>query len=108
MLQPNTSLHNEGPGWGVSLPENLLRFFSGRPTAQKQIHARHEIPKARAECVEVQDHARRWLWTYNTNRPHCALRYRPPASETIVQVDQRPIMQLDHSSGAYQLGLARS
>ena len=29
---------------------------------------------------------------YNTKRPLSALGYRPPAPETIVQMDQRPIM----------------
>ena len=29
---------------------------------------------------------------YHTKRPHSALGYRPPAPETIVPMDQRPIM----------------
>ena len=29
---------------------------------------------------------------YNTKRPHSALGYRPPAPETIVPMDQRPVM----------------
>ncbi|MEL6565246.1 MAG: IS3 family transposase [Pseudomonadota bacterium] len=33
-----------------------------------------------------------WRKHYNTKRPHSALGYRPPAPETIVQIDQRPIM----------------
>ena len=33
-----------------------------------------------------------WRKHYNTKRPHGALGYRPPAPETIVQMDQRPIM----------------
>jgi len=33
-----------------------------------------------------------WRKHYNTKRPHSALGYRPPAPETIVQMDQRPIM----------------
>lgn len=41
---------------------------------------------------EVQEIATEWLWTYNTKLPHSALRYRPPAPETIVQMDQTPIM----------------
>ncbi|MCP4825051.1 MAG: transposase, partial [Shimia sp.] len=28
----------------------------------------------------------------NTKRPHSALGYRPPAPETVVPMDQRPIM----------------
>ena len=33
-----------------------------------------------------------WRKHYNTKRPHSALGDRPPAPETIVQMDQRPIM----------------
>ena len=33
-----------------------------------------------------------WRRHYNTKRPHGALDYRPPAPETIVPMDQRPIM----------------
>lgn len=33
-----------------------------------------------------------WRRHYNTKRPHSALGYRPPAPETIIQMDQTPIM----------------
>ncbi|EDM69513.1 Integrase, catalytic region [Roseobacter sp. AzwK-3b] len=33
-----------------------------------------------------------WRRHYNTVRPHSALGYRPPAPESIVQMDQRPVM----------------
>ena len=33
-----------------------------------------------------------WRKHYNTKRPHSALGYRPPAPETIVPMDQRPVM----------------
>ena len=33
-----------------------------------------------------------WRKHYNTKRPHSALRYRPPAPETIVSLEQRPTM----------------
>ena len=33
-----------------------------------------------------------WRKHYNTKRPHSALGYRPPAPETIIQMDQRPVM----------------
>ena len=33
-----------------------------------------------------------WRRHYNTERPHSALGYRPPAPETIVSMDQRPVM----------------
>ena len=33
-----------------------------------------------------------WRRHYNTKRPHSALDYRPPAPETIVRMDQRPVM----------------
>ena len=33
-----------------------------------------------------------WTKHYNTKRPHSALGYRPPAPETIIPMDQKPIM----------------
>jgi len=33
-----------------------------------------------------------WRKHYNTKRPSSALGYRPPAPETVVQIDQRPVM----------------
>ena len=33
-----------------------------------------------------------WRKHYNTKRPHSALGYRPPAPETIVPMDQKPVM----------------
>ena len=33
-----------------------------------------------------------WRRHYNTRRPHSALGYRPPAPETFVPLDQRPVM----------------
>lgn len=33
-----------------------------------------------------------WRKHYNTKRPHSALGYRPPAPETVVSMDQRPVM----------------
>jgi transposase InsO family protein len=33
-----------------------------------------------------------WRKHYNTKRPHSALGYRPPAPETVVQMDPRPVM----------------
>ena len=33
-----------------------------------------------------------WRKHYNTVRPHSALGYHPPAPQTIVQMDQSPIM----------------
>ncbi|WP_170347670.1 IS3 family transposase [Ruegeria atlantica] len=41
---------------------------------------------------EAQIPIEKWRKHYNTKRPHSALSYRPPAPETIVQMDQRPIM----------------
>ena len=41
---------------------------------------------------EAQIMIEKWRKHYNTKRPHSALGYRPPAPETIVQMDQRPIM----------------
>ena len=33
-----------------------------------------------------------WRKHYNTVRPHSALGYKPPAPETVVPLDQKPIM----------------
>jgi transposase InsO family protein len=33
-----------------------------------------------------------WRKHYNTKRPHSALGYRPPAPETIIPMDPRPVM----------------
>ena len=41
---------------------------------------------------EAQILIEEWRKHYNTKRPHSALGYRPPAPETIVQMDQRPIV----------------
>jgi transposase InsO family protein len=41
---------------------------------------------------EAQILIERWRHHYNTVRPHSALRYRPPAPESIVPIDQRPTM----------------
>ena len=41
---------------------------------------------------EAQIIIEQWRKHYNTKRPHSALEYRPPAPETIVQMDQRPVM----------------
>ena len=45
---------------------------------------------------EAQILIEEWRKHYNTKRPHSALGYRPPAPETIVQMDQRPVMHLCH------------
>ena len=42
---------------------------------------------------EAQIIIEEWRKHYNTKRPHSALGYRPPAPETIIPLDQRPIMQ---------------
>jgi transposase InsO family protein len=53
---------------------------------------------------EAQILIERWRRHYNTVRPHSALGYRPPAPESLVQVDQEPdhalTFMLDHSMGA--------
>ena len=41
---------------------------------------------------EAQILIEEWRKHYNTKRPHSALDYGPPAPETILQMDQRPIM----------------
>ena len=41
---------------------------------------------------EAQITIKQWRKHYNTKRHHSALGYRPPAPETIVKMDQRPIM----------------
>ena len=34
----------------------------------------------------------KWRRHYNTKRPHSALGYRPPAPETVVPMEARPVM----------------
>ena len=41
---------------------------------------------------EAQILIEQWRTHYNTKRPHSALSYRPPAPETIVHMDQTPVM----------------
>ena len=41
---------------------------------------------------EAQIIIEQWRRHYNTIRPHSALDYRPPAPETIIPIDQRPVM----------------
>ncbi|WP_416914793.1 MAG: IS3 family transposase [Roseicyclus sp.] len=41
---------------------------------------------------EAQILIEQWRRHYNTKRPHSALGYRPPAPETIVPMDRRPVM----------------
>jgi len=41
---------------------------------------------------EAQIVIEQWRKHYNTKRPHSALGYRPPAPESIVPMDQRPVM----------------
>ena len=42
---------------------------------------------------ETQILIKEWRRRYNTKRPHSALGYGPPAPETIIAMDQRPMMQ---------------
>jgi hypothetical protein len=55
---------------------------------------------------EAQIIIERWTNHYNTKRPHSALGYRPPVPETIVPMDQSPIMQ-ELSNCTTQVGLFR-
>lgn len=41
---------------------------------------------------EAQILIEQWRRHYNSKRPHSALGYRPPAPETIIPMDQRPVM----------------
>ena len=41
---------------------------------------------------EAQIIIEEWRKHYNTKRPHSALGYNPPAPETIIQMDQRPVI----------------
>ena len=41
---------------------------------------------------EAQILIEQWRKHDNTKRPHSALRYRLPAPETVVPMDQRPVM----------------
>ena len=65
------------------------------------VHLLHKTELLNGEVFyslrEAQILIEQWRKHYNTKRPHSALRYRPPAPETIVPMDQRPIMH-SHSS----------
>ena len=41
---------------------------------------------------EAQIIIEQWRKHYNTKRPHSALGYRPPAPESIIPVEQKPMM----------------
>jgi putative transposase len=41
---------------------------------------------------EAQIIIEQWRQHYNTKRPHSAIGYRPPTPETIIPLQQRPIM----------------
>jgi putative transposase len=41
---------------------------------------------------EAQIVIEQWRRHYNTKRPHSALDYRPPAPETIIALQEKPIM----------------
>ena len=55
---------------------------------------RDELLNGEVFCTlkEAQIIIEQWRKHYNTKRPHSALGYRPPALETIIPMDQRPIM----------------
>jgi putative transposase len=55
---------------------------------------------------EAQILIEKWRIHYNTVRPHSSLGYRPPASDSIVPMDQRPTIHL-HSNRITQWGHAR-
>ena len=69
-----------------------------------QLHRRSDTPfnaRLRDELLngeifyslkEAQIIIEQWRQHYNTKRPHSALGYRPPAPETIIPLQQRPIM----------------
>ena len=52
---------------------------------------------------EAQILIERWRHHYNTVRPHSALRYRPPAPESIIPIDHRPTMH-KHSNWTTRWG----
>ncbi len=55
---------------------------------------RDELLNAATFCTlkEAQIIIEEWRKHYNTKRPHSALGYRPPAPETIIPMEPRPIM----------------
>ncbi len=68
-------------GWDcVSHLDILLR-----PIAPEEVVV---LERLQAGQVVIED----WRRHYNTIRPHSALGWKPPAPETIVPMDQRPIM----------------
>lgn len=55
---------------------------------------RHELLNGEIfySLKEAQIVIEQWRHHYNTKRPHSALGYRPPAPETIVPLQERPVM----------------
>ena len=56
---------------------------------------------------EAQILIERWRRHYHTVRPHSSLRYRPPAPETFVPMDQRPTMH-QQSARTTRLGAVQN
>jgi len=65
-----------------------MRASSMPFTAERPISVRGMALRLREAQVLIEQ----WRKHYNTIRPHSALGYRPPVPETIVQMDQRPLM----------------
>ena len=78
--QTDRSSRDRSPG-GTGPSES----FNGR--------MRHELLNGEIfySLREAQIIIEEWRKHYNTKRPHSALGYRPPAPETIIPMDPRPI-----------------
>jgi transposase InsO family protein len=71
-------------------------MFSSTPSVNRLVHLLPKTEFLNGEIFyslrEAQILIEEWRKHYNTKRPHSALGYRPPAPETIVQIDPRPVM----------------
>ena len=61
-------------------------------------------PQVFCSLREAQILIKQWRKHDNTKRPHSALGYRPPAPETIIAMEAKPIMH-QHSKCTTQVGL---
>ncbi len=71
----------------MTKPEMWNDNKAWKAPARSTIH--DEIVTLREAQIIIEE----WRRHHDTKRPHSALGYRPPASEAMVSMDQRPVMQ---------------
>ncbi len=71
--------------WIKAVGAKTAYIEPGSPWENGYCESFYSLPEAQILIEEWRKH-------YNTKRPHSALGYHPPATETFVQMDQRPVM----------------